>query len=458
MLNSIPFDSIVVENRARTTLRNIDLLADSIKDTGLQCPIILSPLPDGKFKLEDGGRRHAALTLLGVTQLFHATTGDPLRPGYVLKSELSSEAVSSLTELVANLHREDFDWKDSVPLIVKAYRQEQKAAGQRGEPLYMRVFGQMVGLPYADINAAIQIADELAAHPEKFAGCVGIHQAYGVLLNESRKQVEAELAARRTATVIVRPPPAISIAGEAPPLVVKADDQLSRIDLSPFMQGNSLDYLESDACPVFDHIICDPDFAISVDRLESNSSVAGLGVVQDSVEDSLNDLRRLICAAHTKTAPNGFLIFWYDLDHHEKLQRWCRGADWLVQRWPIIWHKVGFASNGAPQYNTAKNIEYVMVCRKPGATLSRVTPTSVITCALGTTADKLGHPFAKPEAVWHKLFDLCATTGQTVFDPFMGSGSMPLAALSYGLKPSGMELNPDHYNRAIVNLSDAHLH
>ena len=450
-MQSIPFSSIIFGQRERTVYDNIDLLAQSIRDVGLQCPLILSPTDDPtKFRLEDGGRRYSALESLGITELYYGATSDPLRPGYVLKSSVSTNESAWLTELTANLHREDFPWQDALRLIVKAWRVRKREADLRGEQLYYGMFGKLLGnYSHSDINAAVNVHDAVQADPEKFANCTSITHAYQLLLNDTRKTLEAELAKRRLAV------PKVSVivpADGSESSGVQATPEPRQIDLSPFMLGNSIDYLEG-AAPIFDHIICDPDFAISVDTLSSNSTVAHLGVVQSSVEDSLDDLQRFIRAAFTKTAPSGFLIFWYDLDHHEKIQSWCRQAGWAVQRWPIIWHKVGFASNGAPQYNTAKNIEYAMVCRKPGATLAKVQTSSVISATVGTTSQVLGHPFAKPESVWHFLFALCASPGQSVFDPFMGAGSMPLAARSFGLRPSGMELNPDHYNRAIVNLS-----
>jgi len=93
-----------------------------------------------------------------------------------------------------------------------------------------------------------------------------------------------------------------------------------------------------------------------------------------------------------------------------------------------------------------------MVCRKPGATLQKSQQTSIFRCASRATVKLFGHPFAKPEGLWHFILQAVAIPGQTVFDPFAGSGSGPIAFATYGMKPIGAEINPTHFSTLISNL------
>jgi len=97
-------------------------------------------------------------------------------------------------------------------------------------------------------------------------------------------------------------------------------------------------------------------------------------------------------------------------------------------------------------------MEYAMVCRKPSATLATAAPPAVISLPSGSTSTTLGHPFAKPPELWTKLYSAVARPGQTTFDPFMGAGSSILPAIDFGLAASGMELQEQHYNRAVLNI------
>ena len=127
--DKISIDQIVLGERGRSSYNNIEDLAQSIEDNGLIQPLVLVPiseevkfLKDENCKTEDefaiigtgkmfygidaGGRRYHALRHLGITELFHATTSDPTRPGFVLKGEDQGTPLARLmTEIAENLDR-----------------------------------------------------------------------------------------------------------------------------------------------------------------------------------------------------------------------------------------------------------------------------------------------------------------------------------------------------------------
>lgn len=455
---SIPFDSVVWElphqPRERKVYNGIESLADSIRERGTETPIVLSPLAEGGWLLEAGGRRYTALKLLGVDTLYYGSVSEPGKPGFVVKNRITTSEDHTLTELIENLHRESLDWRDELRLIVRAWRAKKREAALAGAELYYSTFGQMLGgYGHSDINAAVRVHDEVIAFPEKFAKCTSILQAYGVMLADRKKELEA-LVVERTMTPTIHMGSAVilpeTVEASIPDPKIPA---LVSIDLSSrFKLGNSLDWMDSmwKAGHQFDHIICDPDFAVSQERLEAGVAGAGAGIAQDSIEESLEVLYRFIHYSFHIT--RGYCIFWYDLDHHEKLQRCAEGVGFRVQRWPIIWHKTDYRSNAAPQHNFCKNIEYAMVCAKPGSTLAAVQMSSIIALPSGQTTKDFGHPFAKPPLLWEKLYSAVASPGQTVFDPFMGRASSVIGALRFGLQPSGGELDQGHYNGAILNI------
>lgn len=454
-MQTIRRSQIVWGSRVRDD-KDVSLLADAIELVGLICPLILSPLPDEKFLLEDGGRRLRALEMVygdADFTLTHGATGSPGVPGYVLASEVSSEERAKWVELYANLFRKDFTWQEQVELIGAIYDKSVAAANAQGKTVTYAALGQILGgYGHSDVNAALQVRKKLKSNPEIFSGCETLIGAYKALLAWNAQQATKILASRVTAPApasVATAAPQSSSSPEAPTFIYPFSSQ--------FRQGNSIDFLESEDSPVFDHIICDPDFAISPEILASgantNFAFTASGVAQDNIESSLNDIRRFLTAAYAKC--RGYLIMWYDLDHHEKLQSWARGAGWRVQRWPIIWHKTDHRSNGAPEHNFCKNIEYAMVMAKPSATLAEIQLSSVIALPSGQTTKTFNHPFSKPPALWRRLYSAVTTPGQTVFDPFMGAGSAPVAAIEHGLTPYGMELSSDHFANATLNIRTA---
>ena len=54
--------------------------------------------------------------------------------------------------------------------------------------------------------------------------------------------------------------------------------------------------------------------------------------------------------------------------------------------------------------------------------------------------EKNGHPCVKPIGVWKKVMSNCSIEGQSILDPFMGSGTTLRAAKDLGRKAIGIEL------------------
>lgn len=443
---TIPFSSIVFGERARTDYPDIPELAESIRLKGNLVAIALKPLPDGKFKLIHGGRRYRAMESLGITELTFGVVGVPGKGAFTVTDEDASESDDLMSELIENLHRKDLDWRDELRLIVKGWRHEKRKADIAGEELFQRTYGEILGVSRTEISAALLIHDDLVANPEKYANCRYIMDAYQNVFVAGLREVERLAAARVTKTP-ASTTPTVEIVDGKPQVVTTPVIDLS----SRFRLGNSLDWMEAER-PIFDHIICDPDFAVSKERLEAGVVGAAEGVAQNNIEDSLSDLQRFITlAAHSVRS---YFIFFYDLDHHEKLQTWCTSAGFLVQRWPILWFKTDYGSNAAPQHNFTKDEEYAMVCRKPGATLAKAAPKAVIPLPSGNAAGTLGHPFAKPIDLWLRIFSAVCHPGQTHFDPFGGVFSSSIAATRFGLVSSAMELQEQHYHRGLLNLQE----
>jgi site-specific DNA-methyltransferase (adenine-specific) len=59
------------------------------------------------------------------------------------------------------------------------------------------------------------------------------------------------------------------------------------------------------------------------------------------------------------------------------------------------------------------------------------------------------HPNEKPESVMVKLVKCCSVEGETVLDPYMGSGTTGVACLRTGRRFIGIEKDPTHFKTAL---------
>jgi DNA modification methylase len=55
------------------------------------------------------------------------------------------------------------------------------------------------------------------------------------------------------------------------------------------------------------------------------------------------------------------------------------------------------------------------------------------------------HPTEKPVRLAERIIALISDPGDTILDPFMGSGSFGVAAVRIGRKFKGMEINPNYF-------------
>jgi site-specific DNA-methyltransferase (adenine-specific) len=69
--------------------------------------------------------------------------------------------------------------------------------------------------------------------------------------------------------------------------------------------------------------------------------------------------------------------------------------------------------------------------------------------------EKNGHPCVKPIKIWTRLIVNNSLPGQTIFDPFMGSGTTGVACVQTGRNFIGIEINPKYYEIAQRRIEDA---
>lgn len=467
-LEPIPMSAIVFGDHVIRDVR-IEELSNSIAAKGQVLPIVLSPLPDGTFLLEEGGRRFQANEMLGYFWFYPGNSCVLGRPGYVLKAPGSSPD-SIMTELIGNLHRVDVGWREETRLLATAFAVKEKdwlanysGTGTRRE-LASDVAKMCGDYSRMEVEMAVNVYRDLVANPDKYKNCNTLYNAYQVKLAESKAVVEKMLAAtvvpkaqeggptlQRALIALMDEPVLPSFEPELQTAIGLLPTTVVPIS-SSFRNINSIEWMNEMQPNSIDHIVCDPDYGVSEERLNAALSDSGVGIAQDSVYESLDFLQHHFLPTAARVT-RGFLVMWMDMDHWEKISGWATALGFLVQRWPIIWHKTDYRSNAAPRHNFCKNYEVAMICRKPSTTLA-ISPqmSSIIALPSGDTTKVYGHPFAKPPSVWTRLLSAVALPGETVYDPFMGSGTSCVAAIRHGCKVMGSELQERHYNGALLHV------
>lgn len=163
---------------------------------------------------------------------------------------------------------------------------------------------------------------------------------------------------------------------------------------------------------------------------------------------------------------------------HSSIQEHCRaiGFDNLA---PIIWHKIANAKyeveNGSgflgkpyePNAVIKNDIEFILMLRKPGGYRTPSLAERVLSVIstenyqkwfqqvwMGLTgASTRDHPAPYPIELAERLIRMFSFVGDTVLDPFLGTGTTTIAAAKWGRNSIGIEIDPHYFDLAHRRIS-----
>lgn len=175
-------------------------------------------------------------------------------------------------------------------------------------------------------------------------------------------------------------------------------------------RGTSNEMVEEGLCEGFDHTVINPLLCGAVVVFCHENQTAELKAYLDG------SFHRCVQLNWHKVAPAPHRNKNYIADTEVYFHAWNRG-----------YHPVGaFADMN----------RYIIAGRMPGA------------------KKKFGHTTVKPEPVMDKI--MRNVHGQTICDPFCGTGSTGVSAIKHGKIFTGIELNPKHFETAIRRIQAAY--
>jgi len=158
---------------------------------------------------------------------------------------------------------------------------------------------------------------------------------------------------------------------------------------------------------------------------------------------------------------------------HASIQEHCQAIGFNNLA-PIIWHKIANAAyevdNGSgflgkpyePNAVIKNDIEFILMERKPGGYRQPSVDARVLSVIAQedhrqwfqqiwtglTGASTRDHPAPYPLVLAERLIRMFSFVGDTVLDPFMGTGTTNLAAAKWGRNSIGIEVDPHYFDYA----------
>jgi DNA modification methylase len=164
---------------------------------------------------------------------------------------------------------------------------------------------------------------------------------------------------------------------------------------------------------------------------------------------------------------------------HASIQEHCRiiGFDNLA---PIIWHKISNAAyeveNGGgflgkpyePNSVIKNDIEFLLMERKPGGYRAPALSTRILSVISAenhkkwfqqiwsgvTGASTRDHPAPYPAELAERLIRMFSFVGDTVLDPFLGTGTTAIAAAKTGRNSIGLEIDEHYFDSACTRIAN----
>ncbi len=484
MRTSLPINEIKVVNRIREDLGDIERLKDSILRHGLLQPVVIT-----QDKTLIAGERRLRAHQLGNLE----------RIDVVYFKDLSDDERHEL-ELEENIRRKEMTWQEEALGMLTIFRIKKRKGALEGWEWGQQQAAEMFCMSIGSINYILKVAVKLEQEKllpddqKRYWNFQSVNEAYRLgLLADSEDEANRELARRMKektnnstqehhAKQIVTQ---VQLA-KADPVVLESERtryaanplntvpfeeywkekeaEVDRIQNTIYLsnrviQTDCIEFmLQDENMGRFDHIITDPPYAIDMDNLNAanqHGGLAELSRVEDEHEEEENRdlLAKFFPAAFQCTKSGAFVIACGDPMVWQYMYDLAIKAGFAVQRWPLIWQKVNQNTmNNMPSYNSTKDYEIAIVCRKPSAVVQIKQNSSITPASNVEVKKKFGHPFSKPFEWTQKFLEMASTEGQVILDPFAGGGSMVAKFITMKREFVAVEKKEIHYNALLENL------
>jgi len=212
-----------------------------------------------------------------------------------------------------------------------------------------------------------------------------------------------------------------------------------------------------------DHVICDPPFEAEAHTLMrrvkryANGRAAEydgrVAVLEPLPFPPLTEDERINSAVQMARVARRWILVFCQIEASHRWIEAIRSAGATYRR-TCLWVK----PDGQPQLSGDRpglGYETIVVCHAPGSSRwNGGGGRGVFVCNKGEGGPHAPHPTTKPLALMERLVDLFTDPGETILDPFAGSGTTLVAAKRLGRSAIGWERDPKYHEIASRRIAE----
>jgi ParB/RepB/Spo0J family partition protein len=435
----IDLKSIIVEDRIRAELGDLNSLESNMKESGLISPLAVKDNRNGTYRLLAGGRRFTILERNNVKEV-------PVR---IFENDLS-DLEMKVIERAENFYRKDLEFYEFDKITMEIHSMQQvlkgvKFSGPGSSGWSATDTAEMIGAKSpATVTEAIKRAEAREAFPELFDGCKTASDASKVLkkLDEAlvKQQIAQKLESQNTDSNI---------------------HQLSkRYIVNSFFEG-----VKEIPDNIMHLVEIDPPYAINLINMKKKdgesqyilkeySEIPSEFYMDGSPDGAWRGMNTVFRECYRVMTQHSWLVCWFAPEPwFEEMYKAINKAGFSTTRMVGIWTGKGPGQNMNPSTRLANSYEMFFYAWKGSPALNKAGHGNEFNCP-PIPAQQKTHPTERPIELMKEIYDTFAFSGSRVFIPFLGSGNGIISANQLGMSAVGFDLSKAHKDSFLVK---AHL-
>ncbi len=431
IVGMIPTESIIVGDRAREEMGDLDSFESNMKEAGLISPLAVKDNQNGTYTLLAGERRFVILKRNEVDDI-------PVR---IYEQDLT-EIEMKVIEKSENFFRKDMEyWEfDKLVLEIQTMQQElhgAKAPGPGDTGWGTEDTGEMMGgMSKAAVSGAVRRAESREAFPALFDSCKTQSDAIKVLKKVDEAMVKHTIAQKLESS--------------------KSEGALHEISngfiLEDFFKG-----VKQIPDKVMHLVEVDPPYGIELakaKKIEDGESVYTMEDYNEIGHDFYGDfLIRTLKECYRVMTDHSWLIFWFAPEPwFNVVHALLKDTGFETTRMCGIWTKPSGQSK-RPEMHLANSYEMFFYAWKGRPALNKAGRSNNFNYP-PVPANQKTHPTERPIELTTEIYDTFAFPGSRILIPFLGSGNGLFSAQALGMSAVGFELGKSYKDSFLVK---AHL-
>ena len=479
IIETLDISDIIIANRARQEIGELDELMSSIKESGQLNPVLVND----QHELLAGERRILALKKLGRKKVIARIMPD-ISPDDAL-----------VIELMENLARKEFNWHEELGIKLKLHTTWKEEAEEKKESWGFRETNTRFKKIFAKSSLGGLSTDlVLAAAIETFPQ-LKEYNTKGTAKDAYKKlgQQAAAIQSQENLPAEEKERMAALMSGDAiskllgknkkskPKTILKAQHDDVLPDLTDLNGGSFLnddtgeDPIEEEELltttiePVYsiepystflhkipDNIVgmieLDPPYAIDYENIAQKSVNKKVKVVDWTIDQLFEFYSTYLPILYKKLLPNSWILCWTGKEHIETTQDIAKESGFKIQP-PGVWTKPGGGGSNTPSTTMIANYENFLLFRKDNATFNHnYLPASIISPSANKSTRI--HEWEKPVEVYDMIFKEISRAGAIMLSPFTGSGNAMISAAKHDMTPMGCDDDQTYVYRFYENFKN----